>query len=115
MGSWDIDPAGVSHVLSAVQNRADDLQTALTSTAEDLQAAGFACGQSLVAVALSGFAGARAPAVAAATGHLESAVSGAAKATMAYVHGDEQMAANAQAAAAGAPVPGVAGGHAVPR
>jgi hypothetical protein len=107
MGKWDIDPKGVKGVLTKVETHVSDLGTALGSFATDLENCGNSIGQSIVAKALSDFATAKAPDLKSVSTRIKNAMTGTVDAVTDYVHGNLEMAANAQRAAAhGKPVPG---------
>jgi hypothetical protein len=104
MGNWDIDPKGVKGVLTKVETHAGDLGDALSSFATDLENCGSAIGQSIVAKALSDFASAKAPDLKSVSSRIKNAMNGTVNAVTDYIHGNLEMAANAQhAAAAGKP------------
>jgi hypothetical protein len=99
VSKWSVEPSGVRAVLGRVQGHADELSAALTSFGADLESAAAGSQSSIVAPALGDFLAASEGRLARVTGLIAAAENGAAKATLAYLHGDEQMAANAQNAA----------------
>jgi hypothetical protein len=99
---WDIHPDGVQAVVTRVGTHTQTLSTAAKSFATNIQAAAQASGSSVVANALNDFLTHRAAELTGLGTLIESAETGAVNATIAYLKGDEQMAANAQAAAAAA-------------
>ncbi|MEV4433415.1 DUF6507 family protein [Streptomyces sp. NPDC049555] len=117
MGKWDIDVGGVNSVLSATGEVAGKLEGQFTSYSTNMEHAGTHAGTiaaggkapegggGLVAVALAEFAQKTKgdlQFIAARTGK---SMKGAVEATKAYVHGDEQMAQDAQNNAIKAPTP----------
>ncbi len=110
MSRWDIDPPGVAGVVERTAGRAQGFETARASIGAALGGAAGACGSEIVAAALSGFSGHIAPSVTAVVQQTGSILNGALAATRAYVDGDLEMAATAQANAATAP-PGTVGGN----
>lgn len=100
MPKWDIEPSGVRAVLGRVQGHAEELNAALASFGADLESAAGGSQSSIVATALDDFLAASKGRVARLAGLIAGANDGAAKATVAYLHGDEAMAANAQSAVA---------------
>lgn len=118
MTSWDIDPAGVRGVLGTVDTHAKSLSAGVTSLSTHLESAGGACGKSIVALALSNFVDARTPELTTMGDRINSAFTGTVNAVTAYLNGDEEMAATAQASAVAAPSPtygGPAGNKPMPR
>lgn len=118
MPSWDISPSGVQAVLGRTEAVASEFDGQMTGRNADLQGAVGQSGSGLVARVLGGFEQAQGADIGFAFSRSAAAVSGAARATQAYVEGDLQMAANAQQAASAAPdprgsMPG--GGAMVPR
>lgn len=106
MGKWDIDPKGVKGVLTKVETHAGDLGTSLNSLATDLENCANAVGKSIVAKALSDFATARSPELKSVSTRIKNAMTGTVDAVGDYIHGNLEMAANAQRAAAqGKPPP----------
>jgi type II secretory pathway component PulM len=99
VSKWDIEPAGVRAVLARVQGHAGDLNAALKSFGDDIESAAQGSQSRPVATALSEFLSANERKLSLMTGRISAAENGAAKATLAYLVGDELMAANAQSAA----------------
>lgn len=120
MTSWSISPDGVSAVLASVQTDAESFGTSLAplgpaqdelntgSSASAAMAASADCqpvGQFIlaeVAAATAGLIGSLEPRVTAISARIQACGLGAGEATMAYVRGDEEMAASTQAAAVAA-------------
>ena len=100
MSKWDIQPSGVRAVLGRVQGHAEEMNAAVTSFADNAENAAVSAQSSIVATAMGDFMAASQGKVARLTGLIAGADEGAAKATLAYLHGDEAMAANAQGAVA---------------
>jgi len=86
----------------------DEHSAALTSAGAE---AASQSGSALVASALTGLFEAEEPTIRFCYQRTADALSGAARATTAYVHGDVAMAANAQAAAGASPVPALLPGY----
>ncbi|MBA8793645.1 hypothetical protein FHX74_001250 [Friedmanniella endophytica] len=97
MSKYRINAAGVSKTLTATSNTAEGFQTDLAPLDGYVQSAASACGNSGAIVpalqALFTYEGKDLEAMAQ---QIKSCLSGAALATTAYVHGDEQMVQNAQ-------------------
>jgi hypothetical protein len=109
MAAWDIDPGGVNGVLAATGGIAAEFDAQATALNTAIGGAGAECSSGLVAGALAELAAAQSVQVDGVYRRTEACLAGAANATNAYVEGDLQMAANAQAAASGAPVPDMPG------
>lgn len=105
MTAWDIDPPGVQAVVTATDGVAAEFEGHATTLGTALDAAAGACGSDLVAGALTEFVEAKGPGVEFLFTRTGACLTAAVTATNAYVIGDEEMAATAQAAAAGAPDP----------
>jgi hypothetical protein len=119
MPRWDIDPAGVWGLLGRTEMVASEFDGQVTARNAGLQGVVGQSSSSIVAAALEGFDGAQTADIGFVFGRGAAATNGAMRATEAYVVGDLEMAANAQAAASAAPDPRVAmpggGGGMVPR
>ena len=120
MTAWSIQPEGVSAVLTAVRAESQSLGTAIDwlSPAQADLVSGSAATQALgafqsggptgqyllaeVAMAASGLIESLVPRFTAISSRIQACGLGAAEATTAYVRGDEEMAANTQAAAVAA-------------
>jgi hypothetical protein len=100
LSSWDIQPDGVRAVLSRVDVHAQDLAGAAKSFGADVESAANATASAIIATSLSEFARDQANALGRIGDLVRSAENGAVGATNAYLHADQQMAANAQRAAA---------------
>ncbi len=117
MGKWDIDVSGVNSVLSGTGEVAGKLEGEFTSYSSNMEHAGTHAGTiakggkapegggGLVAVALAQFAQKTKPELQFIAARTGKSMKGAVEATKAYVHGDEQMAADAQRHAIQAPTP----------
>jgi hypothetical protein len=103
MSTWDIDPSGVQGVLARTGEVATGFDGALTTMASALEGAATASDSGPVSAALSEFVGSVTADVRAVFSRTQAAMNGCAGAVNAYVAGDLEMAANAQAAATGAP------------
>lgn len=104
MSRWDIDPAGVQGVLGRTQGTAGEFEGQMTSMNSALQGSASQSGSDIVAQALVGYANQSAmPQIQAVFGRTSACLNGAAQAVNAYVQGDLEMAANAQASASAAP------------
>lgn len=109
MAAWDIDPGGVAGVIAATQGIAREFETQAATLSAAIDGAGGECGSGLVAGALSELAAAQSVQVEGVYARTGACLTGAVNATNAYIDGDLQMAANAQAAATAAPVPDMPG------
>jgi hypothetical protein len=96
---WDIEPAGVRGVLGRTQTVAQQFEDELGAIGPALQGAAENSSSAIVATAVEGFASAVQGDIRFALDRTTAALRGAGEAMNAYVHGDLQMAANAQAAA----------------
>ena len=99
MPKWDIEPGGVRAVLGRVQGHAGELQAGLTSFGADLESAAAGSQSSVVAPAFADILAPSERRIARLAALIVGAEEGAAKATVAYLHADEAMAASAQSAA----------------
>lgn len=94
MSGYKMDPAGVQRVLQAVGDRATELGTALddveSATADVIQGSG---GDGIVGQALATFLTDQKSALGDVGTRISAGLNGATLAALAYVHGDEQMAA----------------------
>ena len=100
MAKWNIDPAGVSDVVKRTGERAKGFETATTSIGTAISEAATASGSEIVAGALAGFAEHVGPPITAVVQRTGRILTGAVDATKAYLDGDLEMAATAQANAA---------------
>lgn len=96
---------GVEGVLGRAEGVVSEFESRMSGMYADLGGAAGQSGSGLVAGALGGFGEVQAGGIGFVFARAGAAVSGAARATRAYVEGDLQMAANAQAAASAAPDP----------
>ncbi len=103
MSKWNIDPPGVSGVVTRTGEVAKGFQTAATNYGNALEGAAQACGSEIVAGALVGFAEHNTAPMKAVVDRTTQALTGAVNATKAYIEGDLEMARTAQANAAAAP------------
>lgn len=103
MPSWDIDPAGVQGVLQRTQEVALGFEREFTAYQTAMQGAAENSASEIVALALVGFAEAKMPKLQFLVDRTGAALTGAASATNAYIQGDLEMAATAQASATAAP------------
>ncbi|WP_353941175.1 DUF6507 family protein [Streptomyces sp. HUAS MG91] len=115
MTGWDIDPAGVSGVLSKSGTAAKDMSKAGGAMQKDLESASSAAGTltsqygpytstaGVVGSALAQFAQHWNRDLVYIARRTEKSLNGAAEATTAYVHGSQEQAANAQQEAAKEP------------
>jgi uncharacterized protein DUF6507 len=110
VSTWDIDPAGVQAVLTRTTDAAAGFDSALKSLSSSVEGAAAQSASGPVASALSGFAGAMSADVQAVFQRSQAAVTGCVNAVNAYVAGDLEMAAHAQASASAAPSGEFAGG-----
>jgi hypothetical protein len=107
MTKWDIDPAGVRSVLLSTESVAKEFDGQMTTLNAGLEGAAGQCGldSDIVASALSGFVDSVGPNLKFVFARTGACLGGCAQATNAYLDGDVQMAANAQASANAAPDP----------
>lgn len=110
MGRWDIQPAGVRGVLGRVQGVADEFDGHVRTMNSAMEGAASQASSGIIAQALSGFAESQRSSIEFVFTRTGAAMTGAANATRAYVQGDLEMAANAQASATAAPEPRMPGG-----
>lgn len=103
MAAWDIEPDGVAAVVAAARAVGTELATEATTIRADVDAAAGASGSGPVSAALADFAAAQSRHLDDVFTRAESCATAATRATAAYVAGDEEMAANAQAAARSVP------------
>ncbi|ALG06470.1 DUF6507 family protein [Kibdelosporangium phytohabitans] len=105
MSRWDIRPAGVQGVLAGVQGVAEGFDDHLRTLNTAMEGAGAQASSGIIGQALMGFADSQRGKIEFVFARTGAAMSGAANATQAYVRGDTEMAANAQASATSAPDP----------
>ena len=118
MSRWDISPGGVRGVLARTEAVATEFEGQMTTLNSSLQGAGTQSSSAIVADAIAGFAASATADIQFVFTRTGACLNAAAQATNAYLDGDLQMAANAQAAAAAAPDPYASmprGGGNVPR
>lgn len=112
MPSWDIQPAGVEAVLARTHGVAEEFDPEVTALTGGLSGSMEQSSSPIVADAVNGFAASAKGSIDFVFDHTAAAIRGAGDATRAYVAGDLEMAANAQAAAGSAPDPtGIMPGH----
>jgi hypothetical protein len=95
--AWSIDPVGVVAVLTSVKDKATLLGDALSSLEGDLTSAVQGSQSQAIADAVQAWMGTEAPGLEGVSTRITAAVTGASEATNAYVQGDLDMAADAQA------------------
>lgn len=98
MSKWDIDPAGVSTVLTDVGTQADALSTALNGLETPFTNGVTATASAAIGEAIGGYFEMEGPRISGMSTRISAACEGVVNATKAYLAGDEQMAADAQAA-----------------
>lgn len=104
MSRWDVHPAGVQGVLGRVQSSAQEFESQMTTMNSAMAGAAGQSSSDIVAQAISGYANQSAvPQIQAVFTRTAACLNGAAQAVNAYLDGDLQMAANAQASASAAP------------
>lgn len=108
---WDIDAAGVQAVLNRTESAPLDTFGAELNT--ELTGALTESSSQLVAASVQGLMDVKMTDIEFVYRRIGSATQAAYAATSAYLAGDVEMAANAQAAATGVPAPGATGGRAV--
>ncbi|WP_375425317.1 DUF6507 family protein [uncultured Friedmanniella sp.] len=97
MTKYDINPAGVKKVLTATEHDAEEFATLLKPLGGAVKAAGSGCGGSgAIIPALNGFFEVQDKRLEALGQRVNACLTGAAAATTAYVHGDEEMVATYQ-------------------
>jgi hypothetical protein len=97
---WDIDPAGVSSVVTRTGGVAQGFEGAASKYAGALEGAAGACGSEIVGAALAGFAESQQRPIESIVKRCGNVLTGAVEATKAYLAGDLEMAAEAQRNAA---------------
>jgi hypothetical protein len=103
VGRWDIHPAGVKGVLGRTEGAAGEFEGQMKKFNSGLQGAVTQCSSDIVASAISGFAEAQKSSIEFVFTRTAACMNAAAQATNAYLQGDLEMAANAQASATAAP------------
>jgi len=97
MPEYDIDPAGVKKVLSTTATEAKEFDTILTPMGGYVQSAAGGCGNSgAVVPALEAFFTVQGTRIKGMGQRVNACLTGAAAATTAYNHGDEEMMATYQ-------------------
>lgn len=97
--TWKVDPAGVQTLLTSVSTEAEPIGTALGKVDGAVQGAATAAQSEVIAKAIEQFFTAVTPSITTIQQRIPAAIDGAAAATTAIIDGDEQMAAQAEAAA----------------
>ncbi len=105
MGTWDIRPSGVQGVLQRTHAVAGEFEGQVRALNAALEDAAVQSSSDIVAGAISGFGAAAQSSVEFVFTRTGAAMGGAAQAVNAYIRGDLEMAANAQASASAAPDP----------
>ena len=105
MGNWDIQPSGVQAVLAQTETTAGDFETQFAALDAALRGAATNSSSELVSGAIAGFVNANFADMQFMLTRTGACINGAALATRAYIDGDLEMAANAQASASEAPDP----------
>lgn len=105
MTGWDIDPAGVRAVVTRTQSAGDGFATAAATYQTGARQAAANCDSPIVVQALAGFATHHEHTLPALMSRTYRALTGAVKATNAYLTGDLEMAERAQRHAARTPTP----------
>ncbi|MCU1527887.1 MAG: hypothetical protein JWP75_1650 [Frondihabitans sp.] len=94
--TWKVDPTGVQSVLSSVSTESQTVFEALAKVDGAVEGAAKGAQSQMIVSALSEFFGAMKPHITAMENRIPAACDGAAAATMAIMHGDEQMALDAE-------------------
>ncbi|MGH4016952.1 MAG: DUF6507 family protein [Pseudonocardiaceae bacterium] len=118
MSRWDISPAGVRGVLTQTQAVAGEFEGHMASMNSAMEGGAAEASSEPIATALTGWVDAKRPSIEFIFTRAAASVNGAAQATNAYLQGDLEMAANAQASVTAAPDPRATmpgGGGQVPR
>lgn len=105
MTRWDIDPVGVRTVLQGTETVAKEFEGQMTTLNTGMEGAATQSSSEIVASALAGYAESATADITFVFTRTGACMGGAAQATNAYLDGDLEMAANAQASAAAAPDP----------
>lgn len=105
MAAWDISPSGVQEIVGATGLFEAEFESQLLALDTDLGGGAEQAASDPIATALVGWMDAARPDLMFLPGRTRSCREAAVAATNAYVAGDLEMAANAQAAAAAAPDP----------
>ena len=105
MSKWDIDPGGVRTVLLSVEEIAKEFEGQMTALNTGVEGAATESSSNIVGSALAGFAESVTANIQFVFARTGSCMGGCAQATNAYLDGDFEMAANAQASAYAAPNP----------
>lgn len=105
MSRWNIQPAGVQSVLAGTEGVATEFEGQVKSLNAALGGAAAESSSGIVAAALEGFAQSVGGSITVVFTRTGACLGAAAQATNAYVAGDLEMAANAQAGASAAPNP----------
>lgn len=105
MPRWDIQPGIVRGVLDRTHSAAVVFEEQMGAVNAALTAAALQSSSGIVADAITGLAQAQTASVQFVFTRTNACITGATEATRAYLEGDLEMAANAQAAADDAPVP----------
>lgn len=104
--TWKVDPAGVQSVLTTVSTESTSLFDALSKVDSAVEGAATGAQSQLIVSALGEFFTAMNPHITAMQNRIPAACDGAAAATLAIVHGDEQMATDAERNAASSALTG---------
>lgn len=105
MTRWDIQPSGVRDVLHRTHGVAGEFEGQMKNLNSAMQGAASQSSSDIVVSALSGLADAQRDQIQFVFTRTGACINAAAQATNHYVHGDLEMAANAQASATAAPDP----------
>ena len=116
MTRWDIDPTGVRTVLQDTETVATEFEGQMTTLNTGVEGAMTQSSSGIVGSALAGYAESATSDIEFVFTRTGACLDGAAQAANAYLDGDLEMAATAQAAATTAPdpratMPGGGGGH----
>ncbi|MBF4577759.1 DUF6507 family protein [Frondihabitans sp. VKM Ac-2883] len=98
--AWKVDPAGVKSVLGTVQTESKTIYDAVGKVDACVQSAGSSAQSEVIGQALTEFFTSLEKSFQAIQNRIPASIDGAAAATNAILHGDEEMAATAEANAA---------------
>jgi hypothetical protein len=105
MTRWDVDPVGVRTVLQNTETVAKEFEGQITTLNTGMEGAATQSSSEIVTSALGGYLESATADIAFVFTRTGACMGGAAQATNAYLDGDLEMAANAQASASAAPDP----------
>jgi len=105
VSTWDIRPVGVQGVLQRTHAVAGEFEGQMRTLNSALEGAAVQSSSEIIVGAISGFGASSRSNIEFVFTRTSAAIGGAARAVNAYIQGDLEMAANAQASASAAPDP----------